>query len=325
MKEIFNPDLYHGKHKKKNFFEGWYYKIVDKTNSHKLAIIPGISYSNDKSQHHSFIQILNGHEGKYNYISYSSENFKYDNDKFRICIDSNIFTMNHVNLSINHDDISIKGHLVFKGSVKWPDSIINPGSMGFYNYLKFMECYSQVCILNGSLVGDLDVNGEKINFTGGKVYVEKNWGKSFPKSWLWIQSNCFNRRKASVTCSLGTIPFPIRDFQGFLIGVTVENQFYSFTTINRSKLHIDFLENNVILHVEKKGVKLTLKTYTDEKDFLLCKGPQKGKMSSFVRETLNGKVYVLLEDTKNNKKIFEDIGLSTGVEYGGEFLNTFKS
>ena len=30
MKEIFNPNLYHGKHKSKNFFEGWYYKIVDK-------------------------------------------------------------------------------------------------------------------------------------------------------------------------------------------------------------------------------------------------------------------------------------------------------
>lgn len=324
MKEIFNPDLYHGKHKNKNFFEGWYYKIVDKTNSYKLAIIPGISYD-DGLQHHSFIQILNGHEGKYHYISYPSESFRYDNDKFRICIDSNIFTMSHINLSINQDDISIRGHLVFKGFIKWPSNIINPGSMGFYNYFKFMECYSQVCILNGSLVGDLDINGQKINFTGGKIYVEKNWGKSFPKSWLWIQSNCFKNRKASVTCSLGTIPFPIRDFQGFLIGVTVENQFYSFTTINRSKLHINFLENDVILHVEKKGIRLTLKTYSNEKDFLLCKCPQKGKMSSFVRETLNGRVYILLEDTKNNKKIFEDIGISTGIEYGGEFLNTFKS
>ena len=46
MKEIFNPNLYHGKHKSKNFFEGWYYKIVDKKNNYKLAIIPGISYGN---------------------------------------------------------------------------------------------------------------------------------------------------------------------------------------------------------------------------------------------------------------------------------------
>ena len=46
MKEIFNPNLYHGTNKNNNFFEGWYYKIVDR-NNYKLAIIPGISYGNN--------------------------------------------------------------------------------------------------------------------------------------------------------------------------------------------------------------------------------------------------------------------------------------
>ncbi|MDS0524252.1 hypothetical protein NNC19_01090 [Clostridium sp. SHJSY1] len=46
--------------------------------------------------------------------------------------------------------------------------------MGFYNYLDFMECYSQVCAVDGYIRGKLYINEEEIDFTGGKVYVEKN-------------------------------------------------------------------------------------------------------------------------------------------------------
>lgn len=324
MKETFNPNLYHGKHKNKNFFEGWYFKIVDKKNDYKLAIIPGISYGNKENEHHSFIQILNGKESNFNYLTYDINDFKYNNNRFRICVHSNIFTLGNMNLSIESNNLSIHGNLIFKNLVKWPGSIINPGSMGFYNYLKFMECYSQVCALNGSIIGNLNINNVNVDFTGGKVYIEKNWGSSFPKSWLWIQSNSFKSRKASVTCSIGTIPSPIKNFTGFLIGVTLENEFYSFTTINRSKISIQNFGDDVALTVTKKNLKLTLKTYTNLKDFLVLKAPNKGSMTSTVKETINGQVYMLLEDTKLNKKIFEDIGLSTGVEYGGNFFEFFK-
>ena len=324
MKETFNPDLYHGQHKRKNFFEGWYYKIVDKKNNYKIAIIPGVSLGHNEDQHHCFIQIVNSTDLKYNYLSYDMNNFKYSNKPFRICINSNIFNLDGINLYINKDNLYIKGNLVFKNIIKWPDSILSPGSMGFYNYLKFMECYSQVCVLNGSLVGHLIINGENIDFTGGKVYIEKNWGKSFPKSWLWIQSNSFKNRKASITCSLGTIPFPIKDFNGFLIGATVEDEFYNFTTINRSKINIKTLGDDIVLTVTKKNLKLTLKTYTKPEEFLVLKAPIKGSMTSFVKETLNGQVYMLLEDTDSNKIIFNDIGTCTGVEYGGDLFNHFN-
>lgn len=324
MREIFNPDLYHGKHKKRNYFEGWYFKIVDKKNDHKLAIIPGISYGNNEDENCSFIQILNGKELYCKYLYYDIDDFRYNNSKFRICIHTNIFTLKNLNLSINTDDIGINGNIVFKNLVRWPSTIINPGSMGFFNLLKFMECYSQVCVLNGSIVGDLNINGESIDFTGGKVYIEKNWGRSFPSSWLWIQSNSFKNRKASVTCSIGTIPFLTTGFTGFLIGVTIENEFYAFTTMNHSKINIQHFGEDVVLTATKKNLKLTIKTYTTPKDFLTLKAPYKGSMIFSVKETICAQVHMILENTKDNKVIFEDIGLSAGIEYGGDFLKLFK-
>lgn len=326
MKEIFNPNLYHGANKNNNFFEGWYFKIVDRFNLHKLAIIPGVSYGNNKEDSHSFIQIINGYDTTYNYLKYDVEDFKFNNSnkKFRVCVNSNIFTLDHLNLNIIEKDLNIKGYLVFKNIVKWPSNIFSPGSMGWYNYIKFMECYSQVCILNGSLVGSLDLNNKTLDFTGGKIYIEKNWGKSFPKSWLWIQSNSFKNRSVSLTCSLGEVPFCKRKFQGHIIGLTIDNKFISFTTMNRSKVNINRLGNDITLTAQKRNLKLTLKTYTNDNEFILCNGPQNGTMSPMVKETLSGSLYLLLEDTKKHIILYEDIGKSTGIEYGGNLINKLK-
>jgi len=154
MKTILNPDLYHGGKKEKDFFEGWYFKIVDKDNLYKFAFIPGISLGKSSNEHHSFIQIVDGFDTKYNYLRFDKSDFKFDNSStdFKIGVNSNIFSLDKINLNLKYDNRSIKGNLLFKNIIKWKGSIINPGSMGFYNYLNFMECYSQVCALNGDIV-----------------------------------------------------------------------------------------------------------------------------------------------------------------------------
>ena len=42
MRELRNPDLYHGHNRRKDFFEGWYFKIVDATRDYTCALIPGV-------------------------------------------------------------------------------------------------------------------------------------------------------------------------------------------------------------------------------------------------------------------------------------------
>ncbi|MGL5750594.1 MAG: tocopherol cyclase family protein [Paraclostridium sp.] len=324
MNKIQKPDLYHGANKKSDFFEGWYFKVVDKNNLYKFAFIPGISLGKNLSEHHSFLQIVDSFSIKYNYLKFNKNKFKFNNEDFKVSVNSNEFSLDKIGLNLEYEDKSIKGTLNFENIVKWKDSIVNPGSMGFYNYLKFMECYSQVCALNGDIVGELEIDGKTVDFTGGKVYIEKNWGKSFPKSWVWIQSNSFKDSTVSVTCSLATIPFPIKDFRGFLIGVTIGDVFLSFTTINRSTLNLKSIGEDIELEVYRNDLKLILKTHTNKKDFVLCMGPKDGNMIPLVNETLNGKVEMVLINTKTNKVIFKGIGYSTGVEYGGELIDVLN-
>ncbi|MGL5353036.1 MAG: tocopherol cyclase family protein, partial [Clostridium sp.] len=146
-----NPDLYHGKNKKSNFFEGWYFKIVDKNNENQFAFIAGISKSPKGNNNHSFIQVLNSKTLNYKYNKFNEESFHFNNKNFKIKVDKSIFALDHIKLNISSKNSVIKGKLKFNNTIKWPDSIINPGSMGFYNYLCFMECYAQVCVLDGNI------------------------------------------------------------------------------------------------------------------------------------------------------------------------------
>jgi len=79
--------------------------------------------------------------------------------------------------------------------------------MGIFAYIPKMECSHGVVSMNHGLEGILKINGEEIDFTGGKGYIEKDWGTSFPKQYIWIQCNNFKNQTTRVFSSVADIPF----------------------------------------------------------------------------------------------------------------------
>ena len=313
-----NPDLYHGAKKTKNFFEGWYFKIADKSGDNVLAFIPGISFGSDDKYSHSFLQIVNGINLKYDYLKYDTESFKYETNKLEIEVNKNKFSLDGFSLDIDEGGTKIYGDIIFKNVIKWPDTALNPGSMGFYNYLTFMECYSQVSALDIELSGNLNINGVDISFDNGKGYIEKNWGREFPYSWIWVQGNNFKQTHASITCSIGRVPFLSTTFKGFLIGLSIDDEFYEFTTTNRSKFKIVKTDIGVNIHCESKDHILTIIVSTENSSFMTLKGPRDGDMIPLVDESLSGVVSVELISKKDNSILFKDESNAAGVEYGGK-------
>lgn len=318
LRRTINPDLYHGHNKRKNFFEGWYFKLIDATEHHAFSFIPGIFYGKNTSYSHSFIQILNGGDVDYSYLKYSVNDFSASKKSFSLKVNGNTFTKNKIALNIDSNNIKINGEVRFSDIRNWPSTSINPGSMGFYNFIPHMQCYSQVCTMDMKLLGSLNINGEEIDLTGGRGYIEKNWGSSFPYSWIWVQCNNFRSSNTSLTCSIAHIPFLSSSFRGFLIGISIENKFYKFTTMNKSKLHTEQVQNNIFISCENKNYLLKIQTFSEINDFMMCYAPRDDKMIPLVGEALKGKVSVELIEKASNKMILKDIGVCTGIEYGGE-------
>jgi tocopherol cyclase len=321
LRNVLNPDLYHGKNKNKNFFEGWYFKLVSPDKKHVLAFIPGITLFNDS---HCFIQVLNGDDGNFQYFRFHINKFKSDSLFFNIYIGDNNFSMENIILNLEDRSNCIKGHIKLSKSVKWPDSFLNPGSMGFYNYLTFMECYSQVCSMISVTTGSITINDCVIDFDGGTAYIEKNWGKAFPYSYIWTQCNNFKDAPISLSCSIGHIPFLFTSFTGFLIGLYEQENFYEFTTYNRSKIKLYSNEYSTVAQVSNRNHTLYLMTSSSKNTFMNIFAPRDNKMIPVARESLRGKTFIRLTDSHSQKIILESYGDNAGLEFSGDYktLNT---
>ena len=74
--------------KSKNYFEGWYFKLVNHDGSEALAIIPGIAMD-EQGNKQAFIQVLDGKRKSARYHKFVFEDFilKKIQTALKSCID----------------------------------------------------------------------------------------------------------------------------------------------------------------------------------------------------------------------------------------------
>lgn len=299
--------------------------MVDPHQRQVFAFIPGLSLARQPDNSHSFIQVVDGSQASLRYLRYPVESFQSERRLFAIEVGGSSFSLSRMCLRVSGQQMNASGTVEFHNVKRWPDSLLNPGSMGFYNYLPRMQCYSQVCAMDMDLVGELVVDGHQIDFTGGRGYVEKNWGRAFPISWVWLQSNHFAGQRASLSCSLGHIPFLTGSFRGFLVGLLAEDRFYEFTSINRTRARVERRGSDISIEFWNDMHRLSIDAVTDPGQFVLLQGPRNGRMEPLVQENLLGRVAVRLTATRSGDLLFAGDGQCAGVEYGGEQMLILES
>jgi len=234
---IMNPAIYHGHSKAPPFFFCFYFKLVSEDESQRFAIIPGVFLGEDA---HAFVQVLNGNTAQCktatsSYHRFHVSDFWASEEKFEVRIGENYFSQNSIDLKIDDKLGKIYGKLAFEGITPWPVSILSPGIMGWYAWVPKMECYHGVLSLDHQIQGHLQINTESINFTGGRGYIEKDWGQSFPAGYVWFQSNHFDTPGTSLTASVAVIPWLGSAFRGFIIGLWHQDRLYRFATYTGAK------------------------------------------------------------------------------------------
>ena len=319
IKKKLIPACYQGLNKKSQHFEGWYFKIIDNTEKHSYAIIPGIFIDRNKTDSHSFIQIFNGANNQTYYCRFPVEEFISEDYTFNIQINSNTFSSNKLILDLKSPEVEIKGQLIFTDLITWPKTLIAPGIMGWYTWVPFMECYHGIVSLNHSIQGSLNINGQNIDFSDGKGYTEKDWGKSFPEAWIWCQSNHFETDKISITGSIAIIPWIRKPFLGFIFGLWYKNKLFRFTTYTGAKLiHFELKENKIRCLLKQKELNLEIVINCVDGGFL--QAPTINGMTHRISESIKSTLEIKLSKTSNGKSeiIFNDIGRHAGFEIAGD-------
>jgi len=308
---FFNPEQFQGWGKKRSYFEGWYFKVIDATENYAYAIIPGVAMD-ESGKRQSFIQVLDGKKQTSQYHKFDFESFIPKSGKFEVAVGNNHFSSGSI--SLNLPDVT--GILKFTGRVPWPKPIYSPGIMGPYSFVPFMECYHGIVSMDHSINGLLQINGELIDFNHGRGYIEKDWGRSFPSAYIWMQSNHFSQPGISVKASVAKIPWMKGSFVGFIAGVWIQDHLLRFTTYNKTVLRkLDISSGKVVLVMENK--RYWLKILITSNSSTTLASPIRGAMEGRIEESMLSTIEVNLADVKTQKTVFHDTGRNTALEIAG--------
>ncbi|MBR0596687.1 tocopherol cyclase family protein [Sinanaerobacter chloroacetimidivorans] len=320
LNKITNPILFQGSNTVDEYFEGWYYKQVSQDEKTVVCFIPGISLVVNDS--HSFVQYIyvgsDENDVKFvktGYCKYPVEYFSYNDHPFMIRVANNIFTETEISVQLTDHNINIEGTFKLDPFTSIHKSIFMPNIMGFFAYIPNMECYHGVISMNHKVHGNLKIDNLDIDFNNSKGYIEKDWGTSFPKKYIWVQSNHFKNTNTSIVCSAADIPFMKRNFFGFICNLVIDKKEYRFASYNRSKLQLECVTKQMVaLSLKNSKVTLRLEAKMDNIGELIS--PKKGKMQETIKEGPSGELKISLLNNKDGI-LYEDISYIASIEIFG--------
>lgn len=307
---IKNPKLFQGEKYlsiNKNYFEGWYFKNTN--NDYSISFIPGINI--EKGEAKAFIQVITCNSSYF--INYDINDFKFNINPFYIKIGKNIFSEDSIQIDIydNIQNIKINGDINYSNSKNIKTNFFQPNIMGPFSYIPNMECNHAILSMKNRVNGKISINDRKFDFHNGIGYIEKDWGCSFPKSYIWCQGNNFKKTHASFMISIADIPFKSLKFKGLICVLNVEDKEYKFTTYNNTKIEEYKVNNNSINITLKKG-NYYLNIKSENKAGLKLSAPVKGKMKKDIYESISSKITLSLK--KKDTVIFNDMSTNCGME-----------
>ena len=313
MKRMFlmkNPELFQGEKylsTNKSYFEGWYFKISSDNLS--IAFIPGININSSEKK--TFIQIITNTNSYY--VNYDINEFEYSFDPFYVRIGKNFFSKDAIHVEIEDDEqnLTIYGDVKYFNIKNIGTNDLYPNIMGPFSYVPFMECNHAILSMKSDVTGFVDINNNKINFNEETGYIEKDWGCSFPKSYIWCQGNNFVNSSASFMLSIAIIPFKIFNFRGIICSLIIGDKEYRFATYNNTKIVKYDIDNNLVDIILKKGnYFLEINSKCDTSLKLIA--PVKGEMKKDILESISAYISITLK--KDNKVIFSDTSKNCGLE-----------
>jgi hypothetical protein len=297
LRNIWRPESFHYHHRLERGggqFEGWYIKLVDAAGEQPYALIPGVFLGADR---HAFVQVLDGRAGTAAYHRFPLDAFEAERDRFEVRIAGNRFGTSGVSLDIDGDASSakqaVRGEVRFGPWRPWPVTALSPGIMGPYSFVPFMECNHGILSLDHALEGALEVDGLTTGFDGGRGYVEKDWGRSFPSGYVWTHSNHFERPGISLTAAVAIIPWLTGAFRGYIIGLLHDGVLHRFTTYTKSVLErLEMTDTHLHLVIRNRTHRLEVDA--EKADGAILHAPYEKQMIERVAETMTSEVDVRL-------------------------------
>jgi len=311
LKAFFNPEQYHGWGKTRRYFEQWYFKVVDHSEKKVFAFIPGIAMD-EAGNRQGFIQVLDGKNNTEIYRRFDHSDFIPAPDKFEVRILDNFFSERKIRLNLPE----VSGELYFSGNSAWPKRRYSPDVMCPHSFAPFMECSRWIVSMDHSINGELEMDDKLIRFENGRGYIEKEWGRSFPGAYVWMQTNHFSEPGASLFASAARIPRKRNFFTGFTSGLWLYDRMIELAAYNGTRLRKCYVDTKKVeLVMENKMHRIELEVKRNHSAAL--SSPVQRFMDGRIEESMTSEVKVQLTDVESGNVIFDDTGRNAGLDVTG--------
>lgn len=310
MPNLYHPERFQGSLDRRSYFEGWYFKIAIEEPKHEvIAFIPGLALGEDS---HAFIQVISSKEGRSWYVRFPLASFHAGTNNFSITIGDNHFSKDSIRLSLHQSDLDLEANLTLIDLQPFPVSLTCVGVMGWFAYLPAMECKHGVVATKGAAEGNVRLNNRTMQITKSSFYSEKDWGKSFPSAYLWMQANCFSDPSTSVMLSIARIPYLGLRFTGFLGFVQLRDEMIHLGTYTNAKIvSLQSTDQEAKIVISKKDKLLTFTARMGNSSHLAS--PRNGAMQGTIIESVEGNHSLSITD-RNARTLYTDESGLAGIE-----------
>lgn len=272
--------------KGKNYFEGWFFRIC--AEGFNCALIPSVSVCDGERK--AYIQINCNRSSKK--LEFDFEDFCATNRE--VWIGDNHFSDEGITFSSDFLSLDVKFG-AFEG--------VEKDIMGCFKF--GTPCKHKLISMKHAVKGTARFGNKKIMLKNAVGYIEKDWGKSFPKAYCWLQCNQFEEGEAAFFLSVADIRLPVL---GLICVLLAEGKEYRFATYNFSR--IEKLQKGEIV-LRKSDMRLQINFSGENAQALSA--PEKGKMKNMIKEDLDGTIDLKL--CENEKVLYTFHGKNAGMEW----------
>jgi hypothetical protein len=232
--------------------------------------------------------VIDGTTGNTRWYEFPFEDFTYNPKRFEVRIAGNYFSESGMVLALDGPAGSIRGSVSYGVLLRFPGRPWCPGIMGPYSFLPSMECNHGLVSLDHSIDGSLLIDGLPLDLNDGRGYIEKDWGRAMPSSWIWTQSNNFPETGTSLMFSLARIPWRGSSFPGFLCAFRVGELADMTIMATWTGARIDDLsvnDTNIAIRIIGKNDRVELRLERGRGGLLLA--PVAGAMERRIAESVD--------------------------------------
>lgn len=209
------------------YFEGWYWKHQN-PHGQTLALIPAFHMDGGGGRTAS-LQVIS--EDRAWWLEYPGAQLQVSRRPFRVQIGQSSFSSQGIGLHVQRDGLSLHGALRYG-----PLTTLRSDIMGPFRFFSGMQCSHGVISMEHPLEGALELNGQRLDFTGGTGYIETDRGRSFPSAYLWTQCLWGGPEHGSLMLAIATVPMPVGRFTGCICSVLYRGREYRLATYRGAKI-----------------------------------------------------------------------------------------